>query len=83
VDLLRRPFGLPDRRLRDLVATTLLQVVLVLLMGGAELGVVPGFPALVLPARLEAVVAKGREPRTPALSPFLLLSTFPLNGGCE
>jgi hypothetical protein len=44
-------------------------------MGGAEPGVEPGFPALVLPA-LDAVVAKDREPRTPALSPFLLLSSF-------
>ena len=69
-----RPFVLPDRRLLDLVVPTLLRVVLVLL-GGVELGVEPGSLDLALPAKLDAVVAiKDRERVAPALSPFLRVS---------
>jgi hypothetical protein len=61
----------------DLAASTLLQVVLVPLLGGVELGVVPGSLDLALPAKLDAVVAiKGRERVAPAWSPFLLVSSF-------
>ncbi len=74
MDLLRRPSALPVCRLRAFAATTLLLVVLVIL-GGMELGVVPGSPVLDPPAKPDTVVeTKDRDPLCPALSPSLLSS---------
>jgi hypothetical protein len=83
VDLPRRPSVLPACQLLDFKTTTLLLVVLVLL-GGLEPGMVPGSPPLALPAMLGVVVALvDKDPLGPTLPPSLLSSKVSLDGGCE